>query len=80
MEKRKRRWNQLSLRILLIVTSLAPPLLAGGYFLLCIVEAPPLAVFGSIAMIVFWIAIGARVIGGWFWRSSRENSADPPVV
>lgn len=65
MEKTKRPWFQLSLRMLLIVAILSPPLIAGGYFVLRTTEAPFLAVVGSIAMVCVWTAILVRIVSGW---------------
>jgi hypothetical protein len=80
MEKRIHH-HQLSLRTLLIVAMLGPPLVAGSYFFVRAVDAPFLAVVGSVVVIGFWTAILIRIVSGWFKRRRTrqvlQNSARP---
>jgi hypothetical protein len=70
------RWSQLSLRALLIVAMLGPPLVAGSYFFFRAVDAPLLAVVGSVVLIGFWTAIFIRIVSGWFRSSSIQSPRD----
>jgi len=53
----KRRWHQVPLWSLLLVAMLAPPGMAGVYFLIREMDAPIWAVAVGAIQVVFWLGV-----------------------
>jgi hypothetical protein len=68
---------QYRLRTLLILLAVAPALLAGCYFALQSMSAPPWAVIGGAVQIVFWVAVAVFIISR---AISRRSSPVQPVI
>jgi len=63
------------LRTLLIVLAIVPPAIAGCYFVLREMLAPPWAIALGIAQVVFWFVMLTLVVRG---SLSRKSVPKPP--
>jgi len=70
--KPQRRWNQLSLRMLLAVALLGPLLIAVAYSFLRDIDAPVLAIVAGAAMVVFWATVLVLIVRRWFVRPTAS--------
>jgi hypothetical protein len=68
---------QYRLRTLMILLAVGPALLAGCYFALQSMSAPPWAVIGGAALIVFWVVVLFFVIRR---AMSRRSSTARHVI